>query len=459
MRLNDILNGPWAITPDTLHEIQGIYARHLRGDKIDLGTVEQRLGRPLNNKAAAYEVTDGVAVIPLDGVIGKKMNLFTQISGGVSTDLVARDFRAALDDPTVKAIILAIDSPGGTIDGTPDLAALVKSARGKKPVCAFTDGTMASAAYWIGSAADKIYISNLTNIVGSIGVVTSHTDYSRAEEAAGVKVTEIYAGKYKRIASEHAPLSDEGKAYMQASVDHAYSIFVDAVAEHRGVTAEEVVQRMADGRIFRGDQAITAGLVDGVSTMQALIQTLARKPQPTISTISRVKLPDKENAIMTTEQIKTAYPELVAELMAEVTATHQAAVTTARLEGAAAERNRIKGIDAAAIPGHEALIEVLKYDGKSTAAEAALQILGAEKALRAGAAQQLVVSANPPVATVGEPPPAQPAIDPDAPVEDRAKAEWDTDKNLRAEFGGEFSTYLAFKKSSESGLAKIMKKL
>jgi hypothetical protein len=161
---------------------------------------------------------------------------------------------------------------------------------------------------------------------------------------------------------------------------------------------------------------------------------------------------------MNIEQLKADHPELVQALFAEFGEQHLAALDNARLEGSEKERDRIKGIEAAAIPGHEALIEALKFDGRTTAAEAALQILGAEKSLRAGAAQQLVASANPPVTTVSEPPPAQPAIDQDAPVEDRAKAEWDADKNLRAEFGGEFSTYLAFKKSSESGQARIMKK-
>ena len=96
-------------------------------------------------------------------------------------------------DPAVKAIVLSIDSPGGTVDGTDNLANAIFAARGKKPIVALGDGTLASAAYWIASGADQIFASDNSAKIGSIGVVATHEDYSRAEENAGVKVTEITA--------------------------------------------------------------------------------------------------------------------------------------------------------------------------------------------------------------------------------------------------------------------------
>src|SRR3990170_6375022 len=125
MRLIDIITSPGAIQPEKLVEIRSIYETHLRGEKIDIKAVEARIGKPLVNQPQGYEVIDGVAVIPVDGVIAKRMNLFTHVSGGVSTDLLARDLKAAINDPSVKAIVLAIDSPGGTVDGTVDIARLV----------------------------------------------------------------------------------------------------------------------------------------------------------------------------------------------------------------------------------------------------------------------------------------------------------------------------------------------
>jgi signal peptide peptidase SppA len=274
MRVIDVLSSPWAIVPSKLLEIQAIYATHLRGEKIDLKGIEAKIGQPLQNEPQGYEVQDGVAIIPVDGVISKRMNLFTRISGGASTELIGRDIRAALADPAVHALILRVDSPGGTVDGTQELAQLVYGARGSKPIATYVDGMMASAAYWIGSAADKAWIGTDTTAVGSIGVVASHTDYSRYEENMGIKTTEIYAGKYKRIASEHQPLTEDGRQYIQDMVDYLYSVFVADVAKQRGTDTETVLKNMADGRIFTGQQAVSAGLVDGVSTLDQLIADL-----------------------------------------------------------------------------------------------------------------------------------------------------------------------------------------
>ncbi len=266
-------------TSDKLLEIQSIYTKHLIGEKADLDAIEARLGRPLANERVPYTVTDGVAVITLEGVIAKRMNLFTQISGGTSTELLTQDLRAALVDPAVKSIILLIDSPGGTVDGTQALSDQVYAARGIKPIVALASGMMASGAYWIGSAAQAVYLSEQTTIIGSIGVVTAHVDISGAEAQKGVKTTEIYAGKFKRIASGYSPLSDVGRASVQETVDYLYSIFVGDVAKNRGVSVDAVLQTMADGRIFTGQQGIEAGLADGVATLAGLTYRMGRASQ------------------------------------------------------------------------------------------------------------------------------------------------------------------------------------
>lgn len=278
MRVLDILNSPWAILPDRLDEIIEIYSTHLRGEKIDIAAIEARVGKKLDNEREQYAIENGTAVIPVHGVIAKRANLFMEISGGTSTQLLAKDFQAALDDPDVHSIVLAIDSPGGTVDGTQEIADVVRDARGKKPIVAHADGLVASAAYWIASGADGIYISGDTTSVGSIGVVGRHVDYSEAEKNKGIKVTEISAGKYKRIASEHGPLSQEGRDYLQSQVDHLYTVFFDSAAKNRGwaITPESALAH-ADGKIFLGKQAVNAGLVDGVSTLPALVSRLNRE--------------------------------------------------------------------------------------------------------------------------------------------------------------------------------------
>lgn len=434
MQILDVLTSPWAIQPEKLLEIQNIYATHLRGDKIDIAAVEQRIGRPLSNEQKPYDVIDGVAVIYATGVLAKRMNLFMQISGGCSMQILGNNIRSAISDNTVKSIILMMDSPGGTVDGTQDLANLIYAARDEKPIVTLSDGCMCSAAYWIGSAATRAYISSDTVAVGSIGVVAAHVDVSRQEEQMGIKTTEIYAGKFKRLATQYAPLSDEGRQSIQDYVDYLYSIFVSAVAKQRGVDEQVVLKDMADGRVFIGQQAIDAGLVDGVSTLDELIADLSAS-RAGVAAMPRAQSTQTKGAIMLTkEQILAEAPELVAEL---------------RQEGAAAERQRIQDVRAQCIRGHEALIETLAFDGKTTGAEAAVQILAAEKALQDQAAEQQAAAA-PAAATFAAAPSddeadaaaaAEAAMSP----EEKAKAEFNASPDLQAEFKT-FERYAAYLK-------------
>lgn len=285
----DILGGPWAIVPEKLLEIQAAYMRHLNDEKFN---ASQWLSKnTISPPEKPYDVIDGVAVIPIHGIIAKRMNLLVHFSGGVSTQLLKRDIQAAAADSEVKSIFLDVDSPGGTVDGTEELARTVAETRSIKPIIAFTDGLMASAAYWIAASADQIYISGETSVVGSIGVVTAHVDYSRYEEKIGVKTTEIYAGKYKRIASEYSPLSGEGRSYLQDQVNLLYTIFVDKVMTNRpkklvlpksakdeldekGVIETTTIP-WADGKIFTGAQAVEVGLVDGIVSRELLLEAMA----------------------------------------------------------------------------------------------------------------------------------------------------------------------------------------
>lgn len=281
MNGQDILNNPWAIIPAKLVEIQAVYMAHLQNNPVDIAAVEEKLGKPLKNERKPYQVIDGVALLEVEGIIAKRMNLLTQISGGTSTQILKADFMRAFTDPEVKAIVLIVDSPGGTVDGTEEMANAIYQAREKatKPIVTYVDGMMASAAYWIGSAADRIYINGQTANVGSIGVVASHVDYSKYEENQGIKTTEIFAGKYKRIASEYQPLSKEGKAYIQDRVDQLYSIFVNKVSQYRQtklkISGNDLIP-WAEGKLFIGQQGIEAGLADGIASLEMLVSDLSR---------------------------------------------------------------------------------------------------------------------------------------------------------------------------------------
>ena len=398
--LLDLLNAPWALEPSKLLELQGIYATHLRGEKIDVEAIEARMGRPLANEQQAYTVqAGGVAVLPIEGVIAPKANLFVRVSGGASAQMLARQVESAMADSRVRALLLQIDSPGGSVLGTPELAQAIYEMAAEKPIVAVSDGTMASAAYWIGSAANAVYITGPTVNVGSIGVVATH-DYSPRRD--GGQTVEITAGRYKRMASDSRPLDAEGQAYLQEKVDYLYGVFVDAVARNRGTDAASVIERMADGRVFIGQQAINAGLVDGVSTMDALIEQMAADPgrfarrtsvavgsTRALSSVAGVAAaaghlttPQDTPMPITREQLQAESPELLQQLQAEA---------------AAGELARVKAVLAQGLPGHEALVQQLAFDGKTTGPEAASAVLAAHREQLAGQAAALRDDAPPPL--------------------------------------------------------------
>jgi signal peptide peptidase SppA len=374
MNILDILNAPWAIEPSKLLEIHAVYAAHLAGERIDLKAVEARIGRPLANEQKPYQVVDGVGIISVEGVIAKKANMFADISGGASSQAARNSLALANADPLVHSIILAVDSPGGTVDGIQTLTDSVRASRTAKKVVTLGSGMIASAAYWFGSAAGEVYIAENTTAVGSIGVVTAHRDVSGQEAARGIKTTELSAGKYKRIASQFGPLSEDGRQSIQAHLDYMYSLFVDAVAANRGTTADVVLEKMADGRVFIGQQAIDAGLVDGVITLEALIEKLntdrglaGRAPTPSRAGPARNPTTKLSGATVDRAEIEANHPALAAEL---------------RADGARQERERIQAVEGQLIAGHEALINTLKFDGTSDAGAAAVAVLSAEKKAR-----------------------------------------------------------------------------
>lgn len=417
MKLIDVLTSPWAIMPEKLREIQAVYSSHFRGEKIDIEAIEARLGRPLANEQQDYEIRDnGVAVLPISGVISNKANMFTRVSGGASAQLLQQQVESMRADPMVRAVVIDMDSPGGNVLGIPALASSIKALAAEKPTVTCCTGTMASAGYWLGSASNAVYISGLTDYVGSIGVVATHAYDPRT---ATKQTTEITAGKYKRMGSESAPLSAEGKAYIQSQVDEIYRVFVETVAQNRKVSADQVLEHMADGRIFIGQQAIDAGLVDGVATVDAMVAKLADNPSQFASrrkakiaaagadhqaagAVADETLTDEPVPHVETESTIQGVSMDPKELAAKFVAENAEAAAILRAEGAEAERTRIHAVREQSMPGHEALIEALAFDGKTTGPEAAVQVLAAERSRVAGAASARLNDAPEPVPTSAE---------------------------------------------------------
>jgi signal peptide peptidase SppA len=183
---------------------------------------------------------------------------------------------SAATDTSVQHIILDIDSGGGAVSGVDDTAKLIRLVHDNvKPVTAFTDGSMYSAAYWLGSSAGEVYASKAAGM-GSIGVIATHMERSEMLKEAGIGVTVVRAGKYKALANGVEKLTEEGKAQIQAGVDAAYKIFVGHVAEMRGKSYEFADSVMAQGREFYGQAGADAGLVDGIKSFDQVMSDVKR---------------------------------------------------------------------------------------------------------------------------------------------------------------------------------------
>lgn len=266
---------PWAIEEGKLEAIRELLSLRSNNVRFTVDEIHARIGTPPERPAVASTV-DGVAVIPIYGVIAQRAPMLRDVSdgGGTSTERVGRALDAALADPNVKSILLDVDSPGGTISGVPELAAKVRATGQKKPVVAIANTFAASAAYWIASAAAEV-IASPSALVGSIGVYTIHTDLSKALATAGIKPSVIKAGKFKAETNEFGPLSDEARAALQQQVDESYALFVHDVALGRGVATQAVRSGYGQGRAVMAKQARSLGLVDRVATFEETVRRLA----------------------------------------------------------------------------------------------------------------------------------------------------------------------------------------
>lgn len=228
-----------------------------------------------------YTVTnDGIAVISLEGPMMK----FDSKYGSANTMRARRALRAAVADTEVTAIMLYIDSPGGHVAGTMELADEIRAAGKSKLVHAHADDLVASAAYWAASAASKISINQIGE-AGSIGTVGVIEDWSKAYAEAGVTVHVISTGSMKGAFTEGTAVTPEQLAYLQKLVNEVNTFFLAAVQKGRGISAKALGE-IADGRVFMAAEAQSLGLVDAV---QSFDRSMADLKKASTSFISQAK--------------------------------------------------------------------------------------------------------------------------------------------------------------------------
>ncbi len=231
-------------------------------------------GRELDSLPPYVIDTNGVAFIGIEGPMMKGDSKY----GGSNTVRTRMAIRAAVADKAVKAVMLMIDSPGGSVAGTAELARDVAAADNVKPVYAHVDGMAASAALWVASQARKVF-ADPTAEVGSIGVVCVIEDSSAAAELAGVKVHVVSTGPFKGAFAEGTAVTEEHLAYLQERVNDQAKHFLSAIAEGRGMEIERV-KALADGRMFSAQFAKKQGLIDGIHGQDESYQIVMNKVAP-----------------------------------------------------------------------------------------------------------------------------------------------------------------------------------
>lgn len=271
--LQAVMDTPWAILEEKLDAMMEVLVLRSQGVGLNLDAATLASYEAKQEAAQQMRVEGKVAVLPLFGIMARRMGMMSAMSGGVSLEQWQKRFDAAMADPEVRAIVLQVDSPGGQVAGTPELAQHIFASRGKgKRIVAMVDTMAASAAYWVATAADEVVVTP-SGYVGSVGVFTVHEDRSEQLAQSGVKYTIIKAGKYKAEGSAAEPLSEGTKEYLQAQVDREYKTFVDALARNRDLPVGKVRADFGEGRLVHSSEARGKGMVDRVATMD---ETLAR---------------------------------------------------------------------------------------------------------------------------------------------------------------------------------------
>ncbi len=412
-----ISSQPWLIREENFETIVAI----AEGYGQDISALEKKVGRTLDTTNTVTK-RDGTAIINITGPIFRYANLFTDISGATSTELLARDFAKAEDDSEVDRIILNIDSPGGQAPGIAEMATMVRESR--TPVIAYIDGIAASAAYWIASAADTVIIGRASE-AGSIGAMAE-----LRVDNDGNKVTVI---------SEQSPLkrpdpkTESGRKVYQERINSLAQVFVEDVASFRNVSVEKVLSDFGRGGILLGQAAVDAGLADRVGTFESLFGEEELMAQDAI----------------TIESLTTSNPEIVSALEKQ---GYDKGFLAGKVQGQQDEVARIQGVKAQSIPGHEATVEKMMFDGKSTGADVAIAIIQEQKVAQEMGLEAFRKNAPPVLEDI----PAPDLKKDKKPEKMTLQEKWDNNVDGVADEFLSFDDYQAFTAANDKGLIKTL---
>lgn len=424
---DSVLNEPWALPNEAFGSIIDIVDRNLKSE-IDIDEVKARfasriaavegIGGKRLDGTAGVSMRDGVAIVPIIGPIFRRANLFTAISGATSIEILAKDFTTAINHPSIKGVLLTIDSPGGTVSGVNELSQLILAAANKreKPIISYVDGICASGAYWLASAAHRIVVDE-TSRVGSIGVVMAGVDTRERDAKRGVRNIKIISSQSP--GKQPDPATEDGHARLQARVDKLAAVFIGTVARNRGVEVDTVKTEFGRGDMLIGAEAVDVGMADAIGTHEGILAGFAAG---TFKAIARrdAESQTKESTMKTNHTSNPKADQSDPE----------------KLIGNAAlpNQDRLAELEAISLPGFEDLLAAAKADGVSTKRDLALKIIRRQQ-------DRLGVAA------------AYGGGDTD---EASIKFVWGRDASLRADFGGNFEAFKRYRSDVAAGRVRGM---
>ena len=323
---------PWLITSEAMQSMAAQAAAYF----------DARFSLPEAAENPLLTMEDGVGIIRLHGPLMRDPDLIsTLLFGATDINQVADAVRQAADSKEVKSILLDIDSPGGTVNGTPELAQVVADASKLKTIYAFSAGQMCSAAYWVASQCQAVYASPSAR-VGSIGVMLPFIDSAEKFRSQGLKVEVFAAGKFKGMGTPGVPLSEEQRALLQADVEEIAADFKEAVlARGRRIPDEAMEGQSFSAR--KAQRYNLAGVVRGRDEVMARLRTVAA---PQVDKSSRASTPmktveDQLNDALARIQTLESDAKAREALMAD--ASSQIEARRAELQQACTERDTLKG--------------------------------------------------------------------------------------------------------------------
>jgi len=283
--LAEFYTTPSAVDPAVHAQMQVLLERWASGMRLSSEQISAAVGNAPQAAAERREQVrasggGGVAILPVYGVLTHRAYAANSVSTPMtSTETLAAAVRSAVNNPDVGALVLDIDSPGGSVFGVQELGDTIYKLRNVKPIVAVANAQAASGAYWVASQATEIVVTP-SGAVGSLGAFMAHTDNSAKYAADGVKKTYVYAGKYKVEGNDAGPLEGEGLVHAQSMVDSFYSAFVRSVARGRDVSVDAARgPNFGEGRMVLARQAVAHGMADRIAPLDDVVAgLLAKKP-------------------------------------------------------------------------------------------------------------------------------------------------------------------------------------